>query len=140
MLHVKLEDIMTDHPITVKDNVKVGGVAHLLLRYRINGILVVSQEDKNKLLGILTTTDLLRLLDKALARQTGKLELLEEFSEIPVSDVATKEVVSFQKDTSVFKAVAIMHMKNVHTIPVYSGDELVGVVGRHDVLNAAFTK
>ena len=41
MLDVKIEDIMCEQPIKVKENISVGNVAHLLLRYRINGILVV---------------------------------------------------------------------------------------------------
>ncbi|MFA5088704.1 MAG: CBS domain-containing protein [Candidatus Omnitrophota bacterium] len=35
------------------------------------------------------------------------------------------------------KVIAIMHKENVHTIPVYDKTKLVGVIGRHDVLNAA---
>jgi len=31
-----------------------------------------------------------------------------------------------------------MHKKNVHTIPVFDKDRLVGVVGRHDILNITF--
>lgn len=36
---------MGEHPIKVVEDMRVGMVAHLLLRYRINGILVVKKED-----------------------------------------------------------------------------------------------
>lgn len=129
---------MCEHPVTVKYDVKVGDVAHLLFRYRINGILVVDKDDKNKLVGIFTTTDLLRLIDKALSKGVHRENALEEISKKPVGDLASKNIVSFQKDTKITKAIALMHKKNVYTVPVFDNDELVGVVGRHDIINISF--
>lgn len=138
MLKLNLSDIMCEHPITVKESVSVGEVAHLLFRYRINGILVVEKDDKNKLIGIFTTTDLLRLIDEALAKGIHREEALKNISKKLVGDLASKCIVALQKDTKVSKAVATMHKKNVHTIPVFDKDKLVGVVGRHDILNITF--
>ncbi|MCK4912629.1 MAG: CBS domain-containing protein [Candidatus Omnitrophica bacterium] len=138
MLKLNLSDIMCEHPITVKETVSVGEVAHLLFRYRINGILVVEKDDKSKLIGIFTTTDLLRLIDEALAKGIHREEALKNISKKLVGDLASKCVVALQKDTKVSKAVATMHKKNVHTIPVFDKDKLVGVVGRHDILNITF--
>lgn len=137
MQKVLLEDIMCEHPIKVTDDIRVGTVAHLLLRYRINGILVVKKEDENKLVGILTTTDLLRLLDRALSKGKQKLKELKKVSDSPVGRVASKNVITLAKNTKIMKAIAVMHRKNVHTLPVYDDGKLVGVVGRHDILNIA---
>ena len=134
-----LEDIMCEHPIKVREDIRVGMVAHLLLRYRINGILVVKKDDENQLVGILTTTDLLKLLARALSNGKQKLKELEMISNFPVGQVATKNVVTLSQKTKIIKAIAIMHKKNVHTLPVYEDGKLVGVVGRHDILNAAFS-
>ena len=56
MINVPVEDIMTENPIHVKESTSIGTVTHLLLRYQINGILVVKDDDPTKLLGIFTTT------------------------------------------------------------------------------------
>lgn len=138
MFKITLEDIMCDHPIRVKETVSTANVAHLLLRYRINGILVSHKDNNDKLVGLLTTTDLLSIIDKALTSKTKKLDALKNFSDIPVGKVARKKLVTLQKNTSIVKAIAIMHRKKIHTLPVYDGNKLVGVVGRHDLLNAAF--
>ena len=63
MIKLLLEDIMWDNPIKVKETVSVGSVSHLLLRYRINGILVVKAADENQLVGIFTAIDSLKLID-----------------------------------------------------------------------------
>ena len=138
MLKISLEDIMCEHPITVKEDVKVGEVAHLLLRYRINGILIVKKDDKNKLVGIFTTTDLLRLIDKAFSKGVRRADAFKKTSKQLVGNLASKRIVSFQKDVKLVKAIATIHKKNVHTIPVFDKDKLIGVVGKHDLLNAAF--
>ena len=133
-----LEDIMCEQPIKVSEDVRVGMVAHLLLRYRINGIFVVKKNDENQLVGVFTTTDLLKLLERALSNRKQKLKELKRVSDFSVGQVASKKVITLSKKTTIIKAVAIMHKKHVHTLPVYEDGKMVGVVGRHDILNAAF--
>ena len=137
MTRITLEDIMCDHPIKVKEDVSVGKVSHLLLRYRINGILVVRKKDPNQLAGIFTTGDLLRLIDSALARGGHRIDALKKLANLAVGRVACKAVFSLKKEAKITKAIALMHKKNVYTIPVYDKNNLVGVVGRHDILNVA---
>ncbi|MDP8289546.1 MAG: CBS domain-containing protein [Candidatus Susulua stagnicola] len=135
MLKMNLEDIMSEHPVTVKEDINVGQVAHLLFRYRINGVLVVDKNDENKLVGIFTTTDLLRLINEALSKGIHREEALKNVSNKLVGVLASKCIVALQKDTKVSKVIATMHKKNVHTIPVFDKDKLVGVIGMHDILN-----
>jgi len=137
MLEVTLENIMNDHPIKVRDNVLVGSAAHLLLRHQVNGVLVVKSNDEHKLVGILTTTDLLRLISGALSQRTQRLKALKKIGLMKAGEIASKKVISLQKTDSVMKATALMHRKNVHTIPVYDKKKLVGVIGKHDILNIA---
>ncbi len=137
MLEMTVENIMCDHPIKVKDNIRVGSVAHLLLRHQINGILVVREDDENQLVGILTTTDLLRLISEALSKRRQRINALKRVAELKVGQVATRKVISLSKNDTIMKALALMHRKNVHTIPVYSKKKLVGVIGKHDILNMA---
>ena len=137
MQKLTIGDIMWEHPIKVKDSISVGSVAHLLLRYRINGILVVRKNNENKLVGVFTVTDILRMIDKILPRGTKRIEELKRIAKIPVGKVATKRVFSLQKSAKFLKAVALMHKKHIHTIPIYDKNKLVGVIGRHDILNMA---
>jgi len=137
MLKIALKDVMCDHPIKVKEGVSVGNVAHLLFRYQINGILVVSDNDEDKLIGIFTTTDLLRLMADAIEKGVHRIDELQKAAQRPVGELASKDVVVLQQEDKVVKAIALMHRKNVHTIPVYDGEKLAGVVGRHDLINVA---
>jgi len=138
MLKVSLEDIMTENVVRLKETATVGQAAHILLRFRINGVIIVSSGNKDKVVGIITTTDLLKLLDAALAKHGHRIDALKEVSNIPVKIVSSSTVKAVQKNTKLEKIIALMHRHNIHTIPVFDKDELVGVVGRHDILNAAY--
>ena len=137
MLNLPLEEIMTEYPIRVRENVLLANVSHLLLRHRINGILVVKGNNKNHVVGIFTTSDLLKLMDKALSKKHQRMAELKKLAMIPVGQVASRNVISLQKNDTVAKAVAVMHKKKVHTIPIYDKNRLVGVIGKHDILNMA---
>lgn len=139
MLNLFLEDIMCDHPIKVKETASVGEVAHLLFRYQINGILVVSDQEE-KFIGVFTATDLLRLMADAISQGIHRIEELQKIGDQSVGAYAVRDVITLQKTDKVVKAIAVMHRKNVHTIPIFDGENLVGVIGRHDVLNVALSK
>lgn len=138
MLNLPVSDIMNDHPIKVKADVSVKNVAHLLLRSRINGILVMAVNDPEKLIGVFTMRDLLHLLGGALSRRSQKMQALKEVGSQPIGKFVKEGLLILQASDNAAKAVGLMHKKNAVTIPVFDGGKLVGVVGRHDIVNVAF--
>ena len=137
MLKVKVEDLMSENIVKIKESASIKDAAHILLRFQING-LVVTAEDNDDAVGVITTTDLLRLLDRALSRSIQKMAALEQIANLRVGAVASRNIIKIQKNTKIERVVNLMHKKNVHTIPVYDGKKLVGIVGKHDIINAAF--
>ena len=138
MLNLPVSEIMNDHPIKVSSDVSIRNVAHLLLRYRINGILVVMPDDQDELIGVFSTADLVEIMDGVLVNGIKKMQALSTVGDRPVVDFVKRKFTRLQKDDNASKAVAIMHKKDALTIPVYDGKSLVGVVGRHDIINIAF--
>ena len=139
MLKVNVEDIMSYDLVKIEETATIAQAAHILLRFRINGILVVKKKEQNDLVGVLTTTDLLQFMDIALSERGRRIDVLKKFAQMRLKDVSTKKhIIKVQKDTKIERVIAIMHKKNLHTIPVYDGEELVGVVGKHDILNVVF--
>lgn len=139
MLNVTLEDIMSPGIVVVPATATVAAAAHLLLRHRINGIVVISPRNRNRVVGLLDTADLVSLLDKALSRPRHRLKALAKIANTLVGDVAVKKVVTVQKDAKVAKVIALMHRKKIYTLPVCDGKKIIGVIGRHDILNVAFS-
>jgi CBS domain-containing protein len=53
---------------------------------------------------------------------------------ITVGDIFTKNPLTVSEETSLEDIATIMSEKNVHTLPVMRGSELVGVIGKRDII------
>ncbi len=142
---VLTEDIMTDDVSVIKEDMLIGQAAHLMLRHRISGYPIV--DDDKKVVGIITLTDLFVLIDKIVKESdtspqgtlSGSLEeKLSLCKNMPVSSIMTKNVLSIAPKTPLIAIIETVVNTNLHTFPVMENNKLVGIIGRHDVLNATF--
>lgn len=137
-MNIRIADIMTEFVVSIREDVSVQNAAHLMLRQKINGVFIISRENPNDILGVFTTTDLLRILGGVLGDKTKMQETLSVIGAEPAICHASRTVERIPHDAPLIDAIELMCEKNIHTLPVFEGDSLVGVVGRHDILNAAF--
>ena len=144
MLTVK--DIMTTRVITLAPETDIVQAASTLLENRINGAPVVDEE--GRLVGILCQSDLVAqqkklplptvftLLDGYISLTSSKqLEKeVRKIAALTVGDAMTPNPVTVHVDTGIDTVAALMVDSKFHTLPVLSGKELVGVVGKADIL------
>jgi len=136
------DDIMTEHVEVIKKETLIGDCAHMMLRKRVSGYPVV--DDEGKLIGIITLTDLFKLLNSLVegATQDNEVAQLEEnitkVKSQTIETIMSKEIFTVAPDTSLDKIIGAVAKGNIHTFPVMKDGKIVGIIGRHDVLNAAF--
>lgn len=143
---ITVRDIMTTSLITVTQDMDIAGAAKLLLDKKINGVPVV--DDSGQLVGILCQSDLITqqkklpiptlftFLDgiirltsmKQLEKQVGKI------SALTVAEAMTTNPVTVKPDTRLETVAALMVDSNFHTLPVVDDSNLVGIIGKEDVL------
>ena len=143
---ITVKDIMTTDLITVTPDMDISRAAKILLDNRINGVPVV--DDGGRLVGILCQSDLITqqkklpiptlftFLDglfrltsmKQIEKQVGKIAALT------VSEAMTPEPVTVRPDTGIETVASLMVDSNFHTLPVVQNSELVGIIGKEDVL------
>ena len=143
---LKAKDIMTTDIISVSPEEEIAQAAKLLLEKRINGVPVVSET--GELVGILCQSDLIAqqkdipipslftLLDGFMPLTSLK-RLDKEVQKIAATKVAeamTPDPVSVSPDSEIEDVAALMVDKNYHTLPVVEAGQLVGIVGKVDVL------
>jgi CBS-domain-containing membrane protein len=144
MLSVK--EIMTRDVITVSPETDIAHAARLLLEKSINGVPVV--DETGKLVGILCQSDLVAqqkrfpiptlftLLDGFIPLTSMK-HLEREVLKITattVADAMSANPVTVRPEASIEEVGTIMVDRNFHTLPVVDKGELVGIVGKEDVL------
>ena len=145
MSTITAKSIMTKDPITVPPDMEITGAAKILIEKSINGVPVV---DGGKLVGILSQSDLVvqqkklpipsffTLLDGFIPiRSLRHFEkAVHRIAATIVSDVMTPDPTTVSPETDIESIASLMLEKNIHTIPVLDKGELVGVIGKADIL------
>ncbi len=134
---IKAKDLMSRFAITIKENETITNLAHLMMRFKISGVPVM---DKNgEIYGIVTATDLFNLMKNIIVSMNGQTNLQNHF-DMKVNALMTKDVVTITEETSLYEIMKIMCERNIHTLPVMvvSKKEIVGVIGRRDIINALY--
>jgi CBS domain-containing protein len=143
---LKVRDIMTTDVVTFSPGTDIGYAAKLLLEKRINGVPVVNEQ--GAMVGILCQSDLIvqqkkfpvpslfTLLDGFVPMTSMKrLEAdIQKMSAATVADAMSPNPVTATPETTIEDAVSVMVEKNLHTLPVVDGGDLVGIVGKQDIL------
>jgi CBS domain-containing protein len=128
---IKAKDIMTKKIITATEIANLADIAKLMIKDRISGLPVLRK--KNKLVGVITATDLFVVIDMIKSGDVVSADM-RAISNPTVKFAMSTQVVKIKKSTTLEKIITIMKYKNVSTLPVVEGKRLVGVIGRRDVL------
>jgi IMP dehydrogenase len=113
----KAESFIVDHPLTMSDQHTVGDVKRVVEETDTGGILVVNGD--NKLVGIITTRDL----------------LFEDDDSKPVTAIMTRDVHSAPPGTSLKDAERLLHEYRVEKLPLVDANGSVrGLVTLKDIM------
>ena len=147
-----VKDIMTTDLITLTPDTDVVKAAQVLLDQHINGAPVI--DENGKLVGIICQSDLVAqqkklpiptlftLLDsviqltskKQIEKQVGKIAALT------VAEAMTPDPITVTPDTAIETVAALMVDNSFHTLPVVENEQLVGIIGKEDVLRTLLPK
>ncbi|RLG26687.1 histidine kinase [Methanosarcinales archaeon] len=147
-------EVMNTEVITTTPDASIREVARLLREHGISGLPIV---DGVELVGIVTETDILRLLK--IHSASGNLWLpsplevievpirellnweelkhsLEDTAEKPVRNIMKRRVHTTSPDESIEDASWKMVQHRVNRLPVVEAGKLIGIVARGDIINA----
>jgi predicted transcriptional regulator len=143
---LKAEDIMSREVITVNENASVRELASLFLTHDISGAPVVDMA--GKVIGVVTENDLIfqnkkvhlptavAILDAFLfLERPEKMEKeLKKIAGAKVGDICSRNLISVGPETELEELATLMAEKKIHTLPVMEGEQLVGVIGKSDII------
>ena len=130
MKELKVRDVMTADPTTLKRNDKLTLADDIMRLGRVRHLPVVD-DDGEILVGIVTQRDLFR---DALAQALGygkhaQRKILDTLS---VKDVMATEVVTTSPDTSLIEAARLLTERKIGCLPVVDNGRLVGILTEGD--------
>ena len=113
-----VKDIMTKNVVTITADKTVFEAAQLMDSKKI-GCLIVAQNDVP--MGIVTERDIVR---RIVAKKMS--------SEVKISDIMTKKLVTVDPDLSLKDAARLMSYNGIRRLPVVKQNKLVGIVVSSD--------
>lgn len=159
MSKLKVRDLMTTQVVTLKpeDTVKKAVIKFAL--DNISGAPVV--DNRNHLMGILSENDVLNIIlyhqeklgeensedvmlnypmDSGMEESNRLRGISEEISNMKVSDIMTRTVLTTTPDTTIMEVLKAMIEMKVNRLPVVEKGVVVGIISRGDIIFALYKK
>lgn len=128
---VPLSQIMSKNLVTVSPNQTLYEADELFTKHGIRHIPVT---EGDKLLGVISKSDILRISYSELADDEESVESLL-FDAYTIPQVMTKTPVTLNSDDTVREAAELFSRMSFHSIPVVDGTKLVGMVTTTDLID-----
>jgi CBS domain-containing protein len=149
---MKVQDIMTRNPVTVSADAPVRVAAGLLRTNRIGGLPVMENE---KIVGVITESDIISLLETGRLSDDLWLPSPLEVIEVPLREVVNWEktktalthigdtqvrkimshpAITIDEDADIEAAAARMLSHRIARLPVVHDGHLTGIVAKADIL------
>ena len=115
-----VREVMRPEVVTTKPEISVRDASKLMVDMRIGSLIVL---DKEKILGIVTSTDIV----KAIA--SGK-----DPENTPIEDAMSKNVKTIEPDKTIEEAVDLMVENKIRKLLVVDGEKIVGMITSSDIV------
>ncbi|MHB9094667.1 MAG: CBS domain-containing protein [Eubacteriales bacterium] len=146
---MEIKAIMSSNVISITPDDDVKRAATLICLKKISGIPVV--DGSGKLIGMISEKDVLRAIYPTYQELFENPEEFKAYADLrrrygettnlKVSEVYNKRVITVGPDTSLLNALSLMITKRVRRLPVVDSDgKIIGIVSQGDIHQALFNE
>ena len=125
----KISEFMDQVVPTLGPDMQIMKAVDYLLRHRVTGAPVV--DSHGRLLGIITETDLLKLLTQGIQGHSP--------NEATVADYMSTDVVTVPQTADIYYVAGIFLNNKFRRLPVVEDGKIVGAITRYDLLRVVQT-
>src|SRR3989344_3634307 len=118
---ITVMDAMTRKPVSVTPETNIKESTQLMLEKHVGSVLVKEGE---KLLGVLTERDLVRMISSGMDPIKTKTK-----------QIMTQKIVSISPEKDIYEAIVLMNKENLRRLPVMIKDRVIGLITVRDVLS-----
>ena len=137
-----VQDYMSPKVFTTTPGTPLEGACKIMVRNGLRRIPIVGGEADisnaaKKLLGILTSTDVIRFLNaKELFDNLNSNLATDVLEQTKISDIMAKEPITVEPTMTIGELCEVFADKNIGGVPVVKDDNVLGIITERDILNA----
>ena len=136
-----VQDFMSPKVFTTTPGTPLEGACKIMVRNGLRRIPIVGGEADiskaaKKLLGILTSTDVVRFLNAKELFDHLNSNLATDVLKTVVSEIMVKDPVTVEPNMSIGDLCELFAEKNIGGVPVVKDDKIMGIITERDILNA----
>ena len=136
-----VQDYMSAKVFTTTPGTPLEGACKIMVRNGLRRIPVIGGEADiskaaKKLLGILTSTDVIRFLNAKELFDHLNSNLATDVLKTNISEIMVKEPITIPPTTTIGELCELFAEKNIGGVPVLKDDSVVGIITERDVLRA----
>lgn len=137
-----VEDYMTTKVIKTTPGTRIEGASKIMVRNKLRRIPIIGEERKtphpenDKLVGIVTATDILEFLGNSTAFEKIITNNAEEVLNTTINDIMAHDVITTNIYMKLGDLCSLMGEKGIGGIPVVRNNDLLGIITESDVLRA----
>src|SRR6185369_2248979 len=129
---MRVRELMTGAPITVRPDTPMLDARHLMLSNHFRHLLVTKDD---QLVGIVTDRDI-RLNLPSRATSLSIWEINHLLTKLTVGEVMTRGVITVGPERAAHEAAQLMLDHSIGALPVNRGGRLVGIITETDIMRA----
>lgn len=136
-----VQDYMSTKVFNTTPGTPLEGACKIMVRNGLRRIPIVGGEADiskaaKKLLGILTSTDVIRFLNAKDLFDNLNSNLATDVLQTVISEIMVKDPVTVPPTTTIGELCELFKEKNIGGVPVVKDDDVIGIITERDVLNA----
>ncbi len=135
-----VEDFMTSKVITTTPGTPIEGASKIMVRNRLRRIPVLGEErrtphpENEKLVGIVTSTDILEFLGNSKAFGSLVSNSAQEVLNAKITEIMENEVITTTPQTRLGDVCELMEKEGIGGMPVVKNGDLQGIITESDLL------
>jgi acetoin utilization protein AcuB len=127
---------MSKELVTANADDSVSSIAELMRKHRIRRVPIVSKDDPERLLGIVSHTDVMHAFPLEVAPSSAAASTAEAVQKHRASDVMTANPVSTTPEAPIELAAQLMREHKIGALPVLHDGRLLGLITESDIFQA----
>ncbi|WP_298521506.1 CBS domain-containing protein [uncultured Methanobrevibacter sp.] len=136
-----VQDYMSPKVFSTTPGTPIGDACKIMVRNGLRRIPVIGGEADiskaaKKLLGIITSTDVIRFLNAKELFDNLNSNLATDVLKTTITDIMVKEPVTVEPNMTIGELCDLFAEKNIGGVPVVKDDKVMGIITERDILNA----